>query len=127
MLRCEYRQFLLYTGPIALKHELKSSLYNHFTSLSVATRILCSAQYNQHYDYAHELLCYFVKKFSQLYGKCNLSYNVHNLIHIVNDVKKFGPLDSFSAFKFENYLYKLKNQLRVSKSPLEQIHNRILE
>ena len=35
-------------------------------------------------------------------------YNVHGLIHIAEDVKRFGPLDSYSAFPFENYLGHLK-------------------
>ena len=29
-----------------------------------------------------------------------LVYNVHNLIHLVDDVEKFGPLDTFSAYSF---------------------------
>jgi len=30
------------------------------------------------------------------------------LIHLSADVKKFGPLDSFSAFPFESFLGRLK-------------------
>jgi len=49
---------------------------------------------------------------------------VHNLLHLCADVKQFGTIDSFSAFKFENYLYQLKKALKVSGRPLEQIVNR---
>lgn len=52
---------------------------------------------------------------------------MHNLIHLTNDVIKFGPLDNFSAFKFENFLYKIKNKLKKSGQPLQQIYNRLLE
>lgn len=31
-------------------------------------------------------------------------YNVHSLIHLTADVDRFGPLDAFSAFKYENFL-----------------------
>ena len=31
-------------------------------------------------------------------------YNVHKLIHAADDVTIFGPLESFSAFVFENFL-----------------------
>ena len=48
-------------------------------------------------------------------------YSVHGLIHIAEDVKRFGPLDSYSAFPFENYLGHLKQLLRKPQSPLQQI------
>ena len=35
-------------------------------------------------------------------------YNVHGLTHLAEDVKDFGPLDSNSAFSFENFLGQLK-------------------
>lgn len=56
-----------------------------------------------------------------------MSYNVHNLVHICNDVETFGPLDEFSAFKFESFMYKLKLKLKTSSRPLHQIVNRIAE
>ena len=38
----EYRQFLLYTGPLVLKDVLPSDLYHHFLYLHCAIKILCS-------------------------------------------------------------------------------------
>lgn len=76
-------------------------------------------------QYAEELLIYFVKNFSELYGMQYMSYNVHNLIHLAKDVAHFSPLDSFSAFKFENFLYKLKRKVHTGKHYLEQICNRL--
>jgi len=43
-----------------------------------------------------------------LYGSEFITYNVHNLIHLPYFVQKHGLLDSFSAFRYENYLKKLK-------------------
>lgn len=57
----------------------------------------------------------------------NVSYNVHGLIHLVNDVKKFDPLGDFSAFKYENYLQTLKKLLRKYDKPLQQIVRRYTE
>lgn len=51
----------------------------------------------------------------------------HNLIHLADDVVKFGHLDSFSSFSFESFLYQIKRQLKNGKKPLEQLHNRIVE
>lgn len=36
----EYRQFLLYTGPIVLKEILDSTKYDHFITLQIAITIL---------------------------------------------------------------------------------------
>ena len=54
-------------------------------------------------------------------------YNVHNLVHLPDDVRKFGPLDSFSAFAFENFLRSLKRLVRSGRLPLQQIVHRLIE
>lgn len=38
----EFRHFILYTGPVVLKHILKKDVYNHFITLHVAVTILAS-------------------------------------------------------------------------------------
>lgn len=43
------------------------------------------------------------------------------------DVFRFGPLDSFSAYSFENLLQILKNLVRKSAKPLQQLVKRIGE
>jgi hypothetical protein len=62
-----------------------------------------------------------------MFGRKQVSYNVHGLIHLSNDVKTLGPLDDFSGFKFENYLGFLKKLLKKPNSPLQQVHRRIVE
>ncbi|XP_053980624.1 uncharacterized protein LOC128877384 [Hylaeus volcanicus] len=44
-------------------------------------------------------------------GRQYISYNVHNLIHLCSYVKLWGELDKFSAFKFENYMQKIKSSI----------------
>ena len=56
-----------------------------------------------------------------------ISINVHSLIHIPDDVKKYGSLDSYSAFRFENHLGKIKLFVRKTANPLAQIVNRLTE
>jgi hypothetical protein len=71
--------------------------------------------YNVHTGYARELLVYFVKTSELIYGETFVSYNVHSLIHIADDVEHFGKsLNDISAFQFENHLQKLK---KVSGKP----------
>jgi hypothetical protein len=56
-----------------------------------------------------------------------LVYNVHNVVHLVDDAKAYGSLDNVSAFCFENYLGKLFKMIRKPEKPLEQLIRRVLE
>ncbi|XP_070170701.1 uncharacterized protein [Polyergus mexicanus] len=122
----EFRLFLLYTGPIVLKNYMKKDVYNNFLTLYVTIRLLCSPDL-LHITYAESLLQHFVQSFIILYGSHYASYNIHALIHLAEDVRKFGPLDTFSVFRYENYLKKIKQYLRKAERPLQQIHNRLTE
>ncbi|XP_071579761.1 uncharacterized protein [Temnothorax nylanderi] len=124
----EFRLFLLYIGPAALRTILPLDHYIHFNAFNCAMRILCHlVDCFRNNQYAQDLLKYFVRECKTLYGEENLIYNVHNLIHLSNDVLTYGSLDTFSAFSFENYMQKLKKMIRKSQSPLQQIHRRISE
>ncbi len=124
----ELRQFLLYSGPIATKEVLPADHFNLFMCLFVAIRILVSPNlFSSMNQYAESLLDYFVSAFPKLYGEHFVSYNVHGLLHLASDSKKFGPLDTFSAFRFENQLGKLKRMVRSSNNQLSQIERRLYE
>ncbi|KAL1022541.1 hypothetical protein UPYG_G00029060 [Umbra pygmaea] len=72
----EFRQFLLYTGPVSLKGLVSTALYNFFMLLSVAMTILLSVSLcADHADYADSLLVVFVDHCKKLYGQEQLSYN----------------------------------------------------
>lgn len=124
----EFRSFLLYSGPIVLKGRLKKSLYKHFMLLHCAIRLLLSGDTCMVYnDVANDLLRQFVEEYSFLYGEEYITYNVHGLIHIAHFVKIHGPLDKFSAFKFENCLQMIKMSLKNARFPLQDVFNRIIE
>ena len=74
-------------------------------------RILLCPKYLNHIDLDERMLIKFVDKGKILYEESFPVYNVHQLVHICDDVKKFGVLDNFSAFKFENYNKTLKKFL----------------
>ena len=124
----EFRQFLLYTGIVVLKNNVHESIYKNFLLLKVAIRILtnekdCSSKN----ELAHTFLISFFQHFGQVYGRENLVYNVHGLVHLASDVKLFGPLDNFSSFPFENFLCRLKRYVRKPCCILQQIILRIQE
>lgn len=115
----QHRTFLLYLGPLVLRNILPDEKYVHFNALNCAMRILCNVDdYDRNNEYAHNLLVYFVQNISILYGPQNVTYNMHNLIHLATDAKRLGPLDFFSVFPFENYLFTLKKLLRKFDKPL---------
>lgn len=117
----------MYTGSVVLQSIISHDRYINFLSLHVATSILSKLNYEKHINYARSLMQYFVKTFIILYGKGNVSHNVHNLLHICDDVMRFGSLDQYSAFPFENYLQSLKKLIRKNEKPLSQIVRRKCE
>lgn len=132
----EYRSFLLYLGPVALKGILDQEKYNNFMILNEANSILLnqtSIQNHKLRGYSRELLRHFVQSFMILYHPSFITYNFHNLIHLVHDADYFAPiipmltLDTISAFPFENYLQQIKRMTRGKNNPLEQIGNRMAE
>ncbi|XP_047130481.2 uncharacterized protein LOC124810173 [Hydra vulgaris] len=124
----EFRQLLLYTGMVCFDGILSPPLYNNFMLLSVAMSILLSEFLCKKYaSYAHNLLLLFVEHVSEVYGREVITYNMHGLVHLSNDAKKFGPLDNISSFPFENYLSQLKKLVRKPHMPLQQIVRRLGE
>lgn len=124
----EYRLFLLYTGPIVLQGMLNEDCYSHFICLHVCIRILLTpCNKSELLNFCEKVLAYFVDKFGILYGKQFISHNVHGLLHITDDYRRYGALDQCSCFPFENYLQFLKKMVRKFEKPLEQVVNRYYE
>jgi len=126
----EFRQFLLYTGPVCLLSKLPDVVYNNFMLLFVGIFILLESHLShspEHVDYAEQILIMFVKHYIDLYGSDMVVFNVHSLIHLPDDARNYGSLDNISAFCFENYLGKLIKLVRKPSKPLEQVVRRILE
>lgn len=130
----EFRTFLLYVGKVVLKDYLTDDEYKHFLVLSCST-ILCSSNtYRSHVFgtstskcLVEALLDNYIEGYIYLYGEHSISSNVHNLCHIVDDVRRFGELSSIDAYPFENTLGLIKQKLKTGNKPLEQISRRIYE
>lgn len=50
---------------------------------------------------------------------CYVSYNVHNLLHLTDDVERFGVIDNFSAFPFA--------EINSTKPSVEKLSREISE
>lgn len=123
----ECRQFLLYSGIVLLKSFLSPESYKHFLSLSIAYRILNTNSSPSNCQFARSLLQYFVSNYHVFYDIKNRGYNVHGLLHVVDDCERFGIVNNFSAYKFENAIGHLKPMKRSDNKVLEQFANRTME
>ena len=125
----EFRNFLLYTGPLILKGILSDDKYNHFITLHTSFRILLSSSLTKDQShFAKQCLEHYVFNFGIIYGAHHMVYNIHSLSHIADDCIFYdSPLDDFSSFPFENYLGQLKKLLRGTRKPLAQLCRRLSE
>lgn len=123
----EFRQFLLYTGIVALKFILNEEYYYHFLLLHCSIRLLSSKNCSENAECAQKMLQHFTTIFPSLYGEHNVSYNIHNLIHLAECVVQFGSMYSFSAYKFENEMQCILKLFRKNNKILQQLHNRTTE
>jgi len=126
----EFRQLLLYTGPVVLMNVVSIDIYSNFLTLHVVITILCSKRLCKQpvfVQYAEDLLKHYVVTFGNLYGHQFISHNIHSLLHITEDVRHFGPLDNLSTLKFENFMQLIKKLVRKYDRPLQQIVKRLGE
>lgn len=125
----EFRSFLLYLIPVVLKNFFESDeIIDHFLNFYCAIQI-CSRhdQPSENYAVARNLINDFLEGVKVLYGTHLFSSNMHNLVHLIDDVERFGSLDSFDAYPFESKLYILKKLIRSGNLPLPQVARRIIE
>ena len=79
-------------------------------------------------SYAKSLLKYYVSGVVAIYGRTYTSYNVHNLIHLADEVVNLNvDLNEISAFPFENYMQVIKKFVRSCNNPTAQIGKRVHE
>ncbi|XP_040074074.1 uncharacterized protein LOC115330680 [Ixodes scapularis] len=99
----ELRAWLLFYSFPALHQSLPDVYFDHFALLVGAVYLLLSESVSvEDIDISERLLLRFVYGVKNLYGERFCSFNVHQLTHIADSVRNWGPLWSTSAFLFEN-------------------------
>ncbi|XP_055585464.1 uncharacterized protein LOC129738304 [Uranotaenia lowii] len=121
----ECATFLHYVGISLLDQSLDSDHFENFLCLFCATTICSSDNYHDLLGVAQTMFEKFIINYESFFG--SITSNLHNLVHVVEEVKRFGSLPSISSYPFENYLYKIKQMVRSGKLPLNQIINRLSE
>ncbi|OXU18875.1 hypothetical protein TSAR_010304, partial [Trichomalopsis sarcophagae] len=125
----EQRQLLLYTAPVVFNGLVNRALYQHLLLLHASIRILANPNYltREFIEFAEKYIELFVETASDIYGIEFLSFNTYTLLHLADDVKAFGTLDSFSAFPYESNMSYCRKLCRKPNQHLQQISNRRAE
>nr|XP_054928516.1 uncharacterized protein LOC129385660 [Dermacentor andersoni] len=104
----EWRDWLLYYSPFVLKDFPPSNCYRNWTKFVVIMHFcLQSTVPMDKIPKVKELLIEFLREYEHIYGKECMTYNSHILVHMVDNVRQWGPLWSFSAYPFESMNGKL--------------------
>ena len=130
----QFRVFLIYIGLFALYGLIDEKYFRHFSYLVCCARYMSkklpsdeaksSEVRKKIAQIVRPLLRKFVEDAVSLFGPEFVTYNVHNLIHIVDDYLEFGSLENFSAFIFESFLKNLKKYVHSGYKPRQQNVNR---
>lgn len=123
----EFRFFVVYSSLVLLYDLIDKDLVSFMSLLFISIRILLRNSTQSDIAYSNELLKYCVDNFGELFGVSQITYNVHNLIHLAKNVTDHGPLDNTSAFPFENFMSSIKRVIRRPNGVLAQIYNRCAE
>lgn len=123
----EYRTMLLYIGIVLLKDLLSAEIYSHFLLLFSAVTICSTKAHRQFLMLAEVLFRDYIELTIEYYGTENVVSNIHNLCHIVDDVRRFGDLTTLTTYPFENMLRLIKLKLKSCNKVLQQASRRITE
>ena len=118
----EYRAWILfYTLPI-LTHFLPSDYVHHLALLVTTMHIFLSTEITaEQASEADRMLHLCCELIPTLYMKELCTYNMHNLLHMTECVRRFGPLWCYSSFGFENFNWFLKKHCHGTRNVLPQM------
>ena len=120
-----FRQLLLYTCPAVFCDVFSPPYYLHFVLLHFIIRILSAKNIQDDLlVYCKNAMVIFIEGSEELYKENIMSYNLHGLLHVVDDVQKLGNIESYSAFCYENNMREFTSQIRKPGTLLEQYYNR---
>jgi len=125
----ECRSILLKFGIVVFKGAIPNEYYKNYLLLHTAISILCDKDLCVKENLAADLLLKkFIENSIEVYGNVLATSTLHMLDHLAETVKTQNlPLENFSTFKFENYLFSIRRSIHKNQLPLQQIHRRIIE
>jgi len=95
---------MLFYSLLILVNYLPDKYFQHWLLFVKALFILLKSSITKlDLEIAQKCLKLFVKETKYLYGDRQLTYNMHQLLHLTLIVTRWGPLWATSAFSFENF------------------------
>lgn len=120
----EFRAWLLYIGPAILKNLISNERFIHFCYLHHGFRLMLSFDQNfeEKLNIAQQCINQFLIDWPEMYPFSSLSYTTHANIHLPDDcrINQCTP-DGFSAFPFESFLRRVKDNYHGGGRSLEQV------
>ena len=99
----EYCNFLLFYGVPVLVDILPTEQLAHFSLLSHSIHKLLQCNIsNECMKSVEKMILKFCQQFQEIYGKRYMLANIHQLLHLCDNVKHLGPLWTHSCFPFED-------------------------
>lgn len=123
----EFGCLLDHTAMVVFKDRISKEVYENFLLFHVATTICETNRHKALFPLSKEIYKSFLNGFKNLYGEYALVYNLHCLVHVPDDVMRFGPLESYSVTAFEARLGRMKLLVKGGNRRLEQLANRVYE
>lgn len=103
---------------------MPTAYYDHHKLLVKAISLLSQFSVsNSMIETASDCLNQYVRRFEDLYDLSNMTCNLHQLRHLPDAVRKFGPLRITSCFQFENLNGVLKRLINGTRYAQLQISN----
>lgn len=122
----EFSCLLNYTGPVVFQNILHEEVYENFLLLYVISTICGSKEHSDLWPLAKPLSEACSQSYKKIYGDYAVSYYVHNLLHICEDIEHLQvPMSEYSTLSFESKLGVMKKLVRGGNRRLEQVANRV--
>lgn len=123
----EWRNWLLFYCLPCCRPVLPQRYFRHFSILSEAIFVLLLPELSSdQIDHTGSLLTTFVSQAAGLYGQRCMSFNVHQLLHLAEAARQFGPLWAHSAFAFESSNGELVKLVNAAKAVPAQVLERVV-
>lgn len=99
----EYQAWLLfYSIPVMFNILPVEYLAHHMLLVEAIYILLSSSISSLMLEKAERLIKHYCFKMASYYSECQMTANIHQLLHLPYIVSSFGPLNAYSCFAFEN-------------------------
>lgn len=99
----EFRCFLLYFAAPILHGILDETRFQHLLKLVTGISILLKSSISKEkLQEADVCILEFVRDFALLYDLRFMTLNIHQCVHLADEVRNLGPLYNYSCFPFED-------------------------